>query len=59
MRTSFIGSFCREEHIHRKIDATLKEAKEKLAKGDKKGTDERVDLSSSSSLKLMRFLNFL
>jgi hypothetical protein len=27
----------REEHIEKKIEATIKEAKAKMAKGDKKG----------------------
>jgi hypothetical protein len=29
--------FNREEHISRKVDSMIKEAKEKMAKGDKKG----------------------
>jgi charged multivesicular body protein 4 len=33
--------FYREEHIQRKIEATIKEAKAKMAKGDKKGRSER------------------
>ena len=33
----FVVSVYREEHIQRKIEATVKEAKAKMAKGDKKG----------------------
>jgi len=38
LRESIANQEKREEHIARKIEATVKEAKAKMAKGDKKGT---------------------
>ena len=37
LRESIANQEKREEHIQRKIEATVKEAKAKMAKGDKKG----------------------
>jgi hypothetical protein len=34
----------REEHIEKKIESTVAEAKKKLAKGDKKGKESRTKL---------------
>jgi hypothetical protein len=34
-----ISNYHREEHIEKKIESTIAEAKKKLAKGDKKGKE--------------------
>lgn len=36
--------YYREEHIEKKIESTIGEAKKKLAKGDKKGKESRTKL---------------
>jgi hypothetical protein len=37
MATNGRIAICREEHIEKKIEAMVKEAKMKMSKGDKKG----------------------